>query len=238
MKADLIIFDKDGTLIDFDAFWVSVSINAIKYVLKELGREDIPVGEALSAIGVEDGVTDIDGALCKGTYFEIAEIIYGVIASHGCDTEREAVIKLIIDGYNICADTGVVEPTCEGIVPYLNELKANGIRLALVTTDNPYITEICLKKLGAYELFDRIYADDGEHPTKPDPYYANELMREFCVRGENMIMVGDTMTDVRFAKNAGIYAVSVAPRKESAIRLAPHTDKVIDKITDLAEIIE
>ena len=28
------------------------------------------------------------------------------------------------------------------------------------------------------ELFDRIYADDGSNPTKPDPYYANELMRD------------------------------------------------------------
>ena len=238
MKPDLIIFDKDGTLIDFDAFWVSVSVKAIEYVLKEIGREDVPVAEALSAIGVENGVTDIDGALCKGTYFEIAEIIYGVIASHGCDTDRETVIKLIIDGYNICADTGVVEPTCEGLLEYLKELKSKGIKLALVTTDNAYITEICLKKIGVYELFDRIHADDGEHPTKPDPYYANELMREFGVSGEKMIMVGDTMTDVRFAKNAGIYAVSVAPNKDKANRLAPHTDKVIDKITDLADIIE
>ena len=30
MKKEIIVFDKDGTLIDFDAFWVKVSISAEK----------------------------------------------------------------------------------------------------------------------------------------------------------------------------------------------------------------
>ena len=238
MKPELIIFDKDGTLIDFDAFWVSVSVKAIEYVLREVGREDIPVDEILLAIGVKDGVTDIDGKLCGGTYLEIAELIYEVIAAHGCNADKERVVKLALDGYNIYAGEGKVIPTCEGLVPYLHELKESGIKLALVTTDNPYITGLCLKSLGVYELFDRIYADDGSNPTKPDPYYANELMREFGVSAENMIMVGDTMTDIGFAKNAGILAVCVARNEKLTARLAPYADKVIAKITDLAEIIK
>lgn len=237
MKAELIIFDKDGTLIDFDAFWVSISEKAIEYVLREIGREDIPVAEILSAIGVENGVTDIDGALCCGTYMEIAELIYKTIASRGCTASRERVVQLAIDGYNICANEGRIVPTSDTVVDYLKELKKSGIKLALVTTDNPYITEICLKTLGVYELFDRIYPDDGMHPTKPDPYYANELMREFSVSSENMIMVGDTMTDVRFAKNAGIMAVCIARNERLTSRLSPYADKVIAKISDLREII-
>ena len=35
MRADAIIFDKDGTLLDFDAYWVSVSDAAITSVLTE-----------------------------------------------------------------------------------------------------------------------------------------------------------------------------------------------------------
>jgi len=237
MKADLIIFDKDGTLIDFDALWVSVSEKAIEYVLREVGREDIPVDDVLLAIGVKGGVTDIDGALCGGTYFEIAEIIYGVIASHGCNAPRERVIQLAIDGYNICADEGKVVPTSDGLVDYLKALKERGIKLALVTTDNAYITEICLKALGVYGLFDKIYPDDGGHPTKPDPYYADRLMSEFGVEKENVIMVGDTMTDVRFAKNAGIMAVCIARNEKLTARLAPYADRVIAKIPDLDTII-
>jgi len=237
MKADLIIFDKDGTLIDFDAFWVSVSVKAIEYVLRKVGREDIPVDEILLAIGVKNGVTDIDGKLCGGTYLEIAELIWGVIESHGCDVPRDRGINLVIDGYNICADEGTVVPTSDGLVDYLKALKERGIKLALVTTDNAYITELCLKTLGVYGLFDKICTDDGEHPTKPDPYYAGRLMTEFGVEKENVIMVGDTMTDVRFAKNAGIMAVCIARNEKLTERLAPYADRVIEKIPDLDGII-
>ena len=33
-----IIFDKDGTLIDFDSFWITVSVDAIKHILKNVNN--------------------------------------------------------------------------------------------------------------------------------------------------------------------------------------------------------
>ena len=68
MRADVIIFDKDGTLMDFDAYWVTVSAKSVARVLRDIGREDIPVSEILWAFGIRDGVTTLDSVLCKGTY--------------------------------------------------------------------------------------------------------------------------------------------------------------------------
>ena len=39
MSVEAIIFDKDGTLMSFDAFWVSLSVKALEDVLGELGME-------------------------------------------------------------------------------------------------------------------------------------------------------------------------------------------------------
>lgn len=39
MRVDGIIFDKDGTLMSFDAFWVSLSVKALEDVLGQLGME-------------------------------------------------------------------------------------------------------------------------------------------------------------------------------------------------------
>ena len=47
-------------------------------VLRTLGREEIPVEEFLTAFGVHDGVTDIDGVLCKGTYEQLGQIVHGI----------------------------------------------------------------------------------------------------------------------------------------------------------------
>ena len=79
MKKEIIVFDKDGTLIDFDAFWVNVSISAVKEVLKLIGKEEIDIKKILNSFGVENGVTDMDGILCKGTYEELGIALYDVL---------------------------------------------------------------------------------------------------------------------------------------------------------------
>ena len=40
MRADVIIFDKDGTLMDFDAYWVTVSAKSVARVLRDIGVGD------------------------------------------------------------------------------------------------------------------------------------------------------------------------------------------------------
>ena len=64
MKKEIIVFDKDGTLIDFDAFWVKVSISAEKQVLRLTGKEYVDIQKVLNSFGVENNITDIDGILC------------------------------------------------------------------------------------------------------------------------------------------------------------------------------
>ena len=232
-----IIFDKDGTLIDFDAFWVSLSVSALKDILNNLKREDIPVEEFLEVFGVHDGVTDIDGILCKGTYEEMGIAVQGVLEKHGCDMATEEIIKSVLDSYNRNAEEGIVKPVCENIRGVLCGLKNKGIKLAVVTTDNSKLTEMCLKKLGVYDLFDKIYTDDGKTPVKPDPYCANAFADFAGIDKSELLMVGDTMTDVRFAKNAGIKVLAVGKKAESRDRLAPFADFVKPDISYIPEVI-
>ena len=79
MKYDLMIFDKDGTLIEFDAFWVKVAENALSDVINDLSVSSASPELLLEAIGVKNGITDINSVLCKGTYEEIGETVYSVL---------------------------------------------------------------------------------------------------------------------------------------------------------------
>ena len=237
MKADAIIFDKDGTLLDFDAFWVTVSVKAIEAVLAEFHQMDVPVGEILEAFGVHDGVTDMNSILCKGTYEQLGQITYEILTRYGCDASCEAVTKALIEGYNQNADAGDVRPTCPDLVQVLTDLKSKGIKLAVVTTDNMQITRKCLEKLGILDLFDRIYTDDGEVPTKPDPFCVYHFCEFTKVEKDRVVMVGDTMTDMRFAKNAGISAIGIAKNDGNKQVLAPHADAVIPDPSHIFDLL-
>ena len=238
MKADAIIFDKDGTLIDFDAFWVAVSVQAVEDVLKKLGREDISVNEIITAFGVNNGITDINAVLCKGTYEQLGKILYEVLTKYGCDISPDEAIKDLVDAYNESSNAGEIIPTCSNLKEVLVNLKKQNKKLAVITTYNEDITYKCLKKLGIETLFDKIYTDDGKNPSKPDPYCALDFCRLTGVKKERTLMVGDTLTDVAFAENAGIKIVGVAKTQQNREQLAPFADAVISDVSHLLEILE
>ncbi len=237
MRIEAIIFDKDGTLLDFDAFWIAVSVNAIRQVLADSGCAGVALEPILIAIGVQDGKTDMNGVLCKGTYREIGEIVHDHLVQAGCTRSCEDTVQQVIAAYNRHMDAGEVRPTCPTLKAVLTHLKAQGIKLAVVTTDNAPITRRCLEKLGILDLFDAVYTDDGKTPVKPDPACAEDFMALTGATRETTVMVGDTMTDVRFAKNAGIRVVGIAQTAENRAVLLPHADAVIADMAQLPAVL-
>lgn len=237
ISADAIIFDKDGTLIDFDAFWVTISVKAINDILSSLGREDIPTDEILSAYGVHNGITDIEGILCRGTYRQMGEILCDILNKYNCNISCDEAVKRVIDAYNRSSDAGEIKPTCPDLAKVLAELKRQGKLLAVVTTDNELITHKCLRELGIFDMFDKIYTDNGQYPTKPDPFCVYDFCSHTGVARDRVVMVGDTLTDVKFAKNAGISVVGVAKTPENRATLAPHANAVVPAISSLPEIL-
>jgi len=238
MKADAIIFDKDGTLIDFDAFWVPLTVKAVEAVLIKTNMKSAPMDRILEAFGISDGITSIEGVLCKGTYRQMGEIMHAILSEYGYNGSADELTALLINAYNESTDAGEIKPTCTELAEALTELKKQNKRLAVVTTDNREITEKCLKALGIAELFDRIYTDGQGIPTKPDPYCVFDFCSSCGVERERVVMVGDTMTDVKFAKNAGIFVIGVAKAESNKAILLGEADTVISKISELCELIE
>ena len=238
MKVKAIIFDKDGTLIDFDAFWVSLSRAALGEVLAKCNQPAEMLEEMLTAFGVHDGVTDVNGVLCKGTYEEMARIVYDILVHHGETAAFEEIYPMVIDAYNSNFVNGEVKANCADIRGCLEELKSRGMKLYIVTTDNRVLTILCLEKLGIKDLFDNIYADDGRFSPKPCPDTALDLMAKTGYTKDDIVMIGDTMTDVRFARNAGIRVVGMAKSKQNEEILKDQADVLIRDIADLLHIVE
>ena len=235
MKIDAVLFDKDGTLMDFDAFWVPVATKAVHYVSAQFHNEDIPAEEFLAAFGIHDGETDPDGILCKGTYAQLGQSVYDVMKGHGCNIVLDGIVEIVERAFNSNINAGEIKPTTPNLAQVLAELKNRHKKLAVVTTDNRFITQKCLQELGVENIFDAIYTADGVFPAKPDPTAAFDFCKAFDINKENTVMVGDTKTDLDFAKNAGINMIGFA-KNDLGKRLFKATSYTV--ISDLSVLLD
>ncbi len=229
-----IAFDKDGTLLEFSPFWISVAQKGISYLLDKHNcfNENI-LDEMLNAIGAYDG---INGLLCYGSYKDICKKINEVQTRY--NSNILFTYEEVLDSFNKNAKYGEVVSTCSDIIEFMRRLKKKQINVAVITTDNYEIADYTLKKLGIREFVDKIYSDDGVNPTKPDPYYMNCFMNDFSLDRTEVCMVGDTLTDVRFAENSGVKMIGVAKDESAKIKLLSENDIVIPDISHILEVID
>lgn len=238
-----IIYDKDGTLMRFDDFWIPVAQEAIKEIVERNTNAETDTvlkiaAEIGESIGIFNDTVDPKGVLCGGTYAQFAEAVTEVLNKFGFNAyiDRKEVEQAVSDN----TDKGVILPACENLRAKL-EKACEQAALFVATTDDRVITEFCLKKLGISDLFDGIYCDDNGIPHKPDPFAANEIAKKIGAAKNEIIMIGDTNTDKRFADNAGIGFVFVGSDlllKEKAEFSAEDVGKATDLILNLNENAE
>ncbi len=206
-----IIYDKDGTLMKFDSFWVPVARAAIEEIVRKETGADASVVSRISAkterdIGISGGSADPKGILCGGTYSQFAAAITKNLNEAGflSRIDRQEVEKAVADN----TGKGEILPVCDDLRERLEEAHEKAV-LFVATTDDRSITEYCLEKLGIADLFEKIYCDDGITPHKPDPFAAEEIARTLKAGRQDIFMIGDTATDKKFADGAGIRFVFV-----------------------------
>ncbi len=237
MKTKAVILDKDGTVLDFERFWIPVAVRATEVIMKELGITDISDKKVLEALGVKDGTASILGSLCFGTYRDMAEDTAKVLKEFGYRCDIEKLTEITINAYHNSVDAGKIIPTTPKIKEVMKGLKDKGIEIVLVTSDGPFMTEKCLRGLGIFEYFDIIFTDDGTHPNKPDPFMINKLCADYGFQKTEVVMVGDTLSDMIFAQNGGIRSVGVAKTEENKSILLEKTETVISDISTLLTVL-
>ncbi len=233
----MVIFDKDGTLMDFDAFWVTVSQAAVPDMLQSLALDPALADALLTAMGVHDGTTDVRGVLSWGTYSQMGGVMHDALTAAGVACDRDEVIRLTEEMYHRHAEEGGVQPACENIKRVLGAHIRCGRSLAVVTTDGPRMTRKCLLDMDIGHYFSAVCTDDGVLPPKPDPMCIEVICEQFGYTKDEIVMVGDTMTDIRFARNGGIRVIGVAKTEENRAYLASEADAVVEDISHVADVL-
>jgi phosphoglycolate phosphatase len=97
----------------------------------------------------------------------------------------------------------------EGTLAMLQALKARQHWLGVATGKSRRGLDEALNSVQLKGVFDGTRTAD-ETASKPDPLMLIELMREFGVKPERTLMIGDTTHDLQLAANAGTARIGVS----------------------------
>jgi phosphoglycolate phosphatase len=198
-RFDLLVFDWDGTLFD-SIGWI---VECLRRAAEDC-RLPIP-GEtaAKSVIGL--GLLEAMQALYPGSPPELA-------------AEVARSYRRFYNAQPISAMS-----LFEGVGDMLAELRGRGYKLAVATGKARSGLGPALRETGTERLFDATRCAD-ETASKPDPTMLFQIMDQLAVERERTLMIGDSVHDLRMARNAGIVAVGVgcgANRPDELAELEP-----------------
>ena len=100
-------------------------------------------------------------------------------------------------------------PAKANVPEVLRELKGRGASLNVLTA-SPHITlDVCLKRLGLWELFDNVWSCDDFNTTKADPQIYVRAVEKMNTTVENVLFLDDNLNADQTAKAAGMQVCGV-----------------------------
>lgn len=222
MRADGILFDKDGTLFDFNATWVAWVEALIRRWAAGDGGLAAALAEAvdfdLSARAFRPG-----SVVIAGTPGDVAQVVAPVLGTAPAG---------LIDRLNAeSAAAPMAEATA--LRPLLEGLRGQGIRLGVATNDAEAPARAHLEAAGVVGLFDFIAGSDSGHGAKPAPGMCLGFAAETGLAPERIVMVGDSTHDLMAGRAAGMQTVGVLTGLAGADTLRPLADVVLPDIGHL-----
>ncbi|MGD1015302.1 MAG: HAD family hydrolase [Roseiarcus sp.] len=226
MSVQGVLFDKDGTLIDFDATWGP----AMHAIIRTLAAGDPERMRAQAEV--------LHFSLDEKRFRATSPVIAGLSASYGLQWAAALgrtdfmALKREIDRLAAVESLKTLTPIGEP-ARALAALKTMGLRLGVATNDSEANARRHIAALGLAETIEFVVGRDSGHGGKPDPGMALAFARHLGVAPRRIAMVGDSRGDLEAARAAGALAVAVLSGPANRDDLAPYADCVVDDLESL-----
>ncbi len=232
MRLRAVLFDKDGTLIDFDRTWYPV--------MARLAAEAAPDDPARAAhllqiggLGPVTGRFRAGSVIAAGTIDETVDLWY--------PTLRGAPRLAMITRFNhACATEGAARAVAiPGLSEMLEVLHGQGYPLGVATNDGHASAVATLDRLGCLDRFGLVMGYDSVPNPKPAPDQLHRFAGHAGVAAAEVVMVGDNVHDLQMARAGGAgLAVGVLSGTGTRQDLAGLADVVIDSVAQLPQVLE
>jgi phosphoglycolate phosphatase len=227
MTVRAILFDKDGTLLDFEATW-SPLYEAL--TLDLAGGDERRATTMLVAGGYDEATGRIrsGSVLGAGTTLDIVRLWYPELAGEAFD----AVVRRIDAAF--AAHGRHQSVLLAGVDEVLAAIADMDIPMGVATNDATETAIEALAALGIDQYLPYVYGYDSVPHPKPAPDIVLAFAAATGVDPSDIAVVGDNRFDMEMARAAGAgIAIGVLTGNSGAADLAAHADIVLPSIREL-----
>lgn len=186
---DLVMFDLDGTLIET----APEICDAVNDTLRQFELPEVTQSQVERWIGHGTGELLIQ-ALASATTTDVAQVRAGdTLASVAPAFDRQYRQR--------CGTRSHLYPQ---VRETLAQLRAQGVKLAVVTNKEGRYTDTVLGAHAMAEAFDLVISGDTLATKKPHPGGVQHCLQTLAVAPHRALFVGDSSIDAATARNAGV----------------------------------
>ena len=220
---EAVLFDKDGTLVDFHGTWDK----AVGQALRATATDENSLRRAAELIDF-----DLDGDSIRPTSPLIAESndVIGALLESVLDIDLLFSIAVEATLQTVTAAVGLPD--------VLYGLGGLGLRLCVVTNDYEAFAAQQLHALGWADLFAHVVGADSGFGAKPEPSLIHGALALLDVDATQAVIVGDTAHDLRAGRAAGIHTVLVTNGCRPEPRVTDLADVVVDSLEGLLSALQ
>ena len=228
---DLVVFDKDGTLIDFDAMWAPWIVELAARLERITG---LPLAERLFAeLGFDAaaGRTIAGGPLAVLPMAILRDAVPDVAVRAGAGAAAAAAA---VDAAWFVPDPVTTARPLADLPRLFAALHGAGCRIAVATSDDHEPAARTLASLGLADLVDLLVGADDGLARKPAPDMVLRAAAAVDVPAARTAVVGDSLADLEMGRAAGAgRVIGVLSGVSAREDLEPFADAVVNSVADL-----
>ncbi|ALG69249.1 HAD family hydrolase [Beggiatoa leptomitoformis] len=234
---DLIVFDKDGTLIDFFYLWGQKARQSIETLVARVEGDNALLQAICARLGCDLGNNRVvsDSDMACATIADVHQATRQVLCDWGLSIEQAELATQTHFTSILMAlpDVDMIRPI-GSLNKFLQDCQQIGIKIGVVTSDYRAGTQFALETLDISAWVDVLVCGDDALTSKPSPAPVLHIATQCQIKPQRMMVVGDSSSDLLMGKNAGVACcVGVLTGTGTQESLQRYADIVVESIADI-----
>lgn len=221
MTVKAVIFDIDGTLLNFTLDYKTSRAEVIQYLTKQ--------GFPQSLFSIKENI------------FEMLKKAETYMKNNG---EEESKARTVRKGVFSIAERHEMEAAnathmLPGVLETLKTLKNMGLQMAVFTMNGENSTNHIMRIFRLKQFFDAIITRESVSAVKPDPAHLEAVISALNIEPEEAIVVGDSTLDMKCAHELNIIGVGITTGISSPKELThAGASYLISSFTEIPRLIQ